>query len=204
LFFIDPAYIPAPIIITALFLSILNTYRYRDNLSLSGLGIAIMGRVPGSIVGGLLLVWVDAKQLSLWLGVSVLIAVLISLLRIRFNPTPRRLFLAGFFSGFMGTSSSIGGPPMALLLQHQEANLLRANLSAFFVVSCIMSLVIQATAGYLSAQHIMLALPLVPSAILGYLLAGYWAHRINKKHIRILSLLLCSVAGVLAIINYWL
>ena len=41
------------------------------------------------------------------------------------EPTPTRMVVAGFFSGFFGTSSSIGGPPMALLLQHQEANQLR-------------------------------------------------------------------------------
>lgn len=204
LFLIDPMYVPAPITIAALFISILNTRRFRKSLSLQGLKMAVIGRVPGSIAGGLLLVWVDAKALSLWLGISVLLGVAVSLLPYQINPTPSRLLGAGFLSGFMGTSSSIGGPPLALLLQHQEANFMRANLSAFFVVSCLMSLAIQVPVGYLNLQHWLLSLPLIPSAIAGYFLAGYWVNRINKVFIRWFSLLLCALAGTSAVINYWL
>jgi len=204
LFLIDPMYVPAPITICALCISILNTRRFRESLSLKGLGPAIFGRVPGSMAGGLLLVWVDAQQLSLWIGVTVLLGVAISLLPIKISPTPRRMFSAGFLSGFMGTSSSVGGPPLALLLQHQEANLLRANLAAFFVVSSLLSLAVHAPAGYLNQNHLLLSLPLIPSAIAGYSLARRWEDAINKPIMRLASLILCTIAGLSAIINYWL
>ena len=47
------------------------------------------------------------------------------------RPTAPAMFSAGFLSGFMGTSSSIGGPPMALVLQHEENDFIRANMAAF-------------------------------------------------------------------------
>ncbi|MCC4819936.1 sulfite exporter TauE/SafE family protein, partial [Vibrio lentus] len=90
---------------------------------------------------GALLVMVSTSVLSLWLGLLVVFAVIVSLLPFRLEPTPIKMGIAGFFSGFFGTSSGIGGPPMALLLQHQDANQLRGNLSAFFVFSSIISLV---------------------------------------------------------------
>ncbi len=92
-------------------------------------------------------------------------AVFVSLLPFRIEPTPKRMVVAGFFSGFFGTSSSIGGPPMALLLQHQEANQLRGNLSAFFLFSSMISLVIQMPVGYLNMHHVMLSLPLLPPSL---------------------------------------
>ena len=136
LFFIDPAYVPAPVTLCALSLSLWNALSFREGISLSGLQAAIIGRVPGSLAGAALLLWIDQGLLALWIGVSVLLAVAVSLSSLRWQPTRGRMMAAGFMSGFMGTSSSIGGPPMALLWQHQDISHIRANLAAFFVLSC--------------------------------------------------------------------
>lgn len=204
LFLISPDYVPAPITVVALVLSTVNAYRYRSNISLQGLGAAIIGRVPGSLAGGALLLWVDARMLSLCLGLSVLVAVAVSLLPIRIAPTPPRMLFAGFLSGFMGTSTAIGGPPLALLLQHENANLIRANLAAFFIVSCIFSLMVQGYTGHMSWYHLSLALPLIPATLLGYWLATRYVERIASHHIRVASLCICSLSGIAAMVFYWL
>lgn len=202
LFLLSPDYVPGPITAVALVLSVANTYRYRASISLRGLGAAVAGRIPGTLAGGALLVWIDAKLLSLWLGMTVISAVLVSLLPIRIAPTPPRMAIAGFLSGFMGTSTSIGGPPMALLLQHEKANTIRGNLSAFFIVSCILSLLVQVPAGYMSWHHLVLTLPLIPATLLGFWAATYWVDRIASAQIRIISLVLCSVSGLAAVAAY--
>ncbi len=204
LFLLSPDYVPAPITLIALLLSLANAYRYRSNISLKGLGAAIVGRIPGTVAGGALLLWVDARSLSLWLGLTVLIAVAVSLLPVRIAPTTPRMLLAGFLSGFMGTSTAIGGPPLALLLQHEQANDIRANLSAFFIVSCVLSLVVQAYTGYMSWHHLSLTLPLIPAMCLGYWLATRYVERIANRHIRIASLCICSLSGMGAIALYWM
>ncbi|GAL31149.1 hypothetical protein JCM19239_243 [Vibrio variabilis] len=107
--------------------------------------------------------------------------------------------IAGFFSGFFGTSSGIGGPPMALLLQHQEANQLRGNLSAFFVFSSIMSLIVQAPIGFLTLHHLYITVPLIPAAWLGYHLARLTTQSLPKEKVRLAALLLCSISGLTAI-----
>lgn len=203
LFSLSVDYVPGPITIIALVLSIMLTLRHRQSISLKGLGAAIVGRVPGTVAGGFLLVWADARTLSLWIGLSVLLAVLVSLTRLRFSPTPGRMAFAGFMSGFMGTSTSIGGPPMALLLQHEAADAMRANLSAFFVISCLLSLVVQIPAGYMSWTHFFLALPLLPAAGLGYWVAGRYANRFPQHYIRSASLVICGLSGITAMLSYW-
>ncbi len=201
LFMISPNYVPAPITITALFISLLSALKHRASVELGGLKMALIGRVPGSLAGGVLLVMVSTQWLSLWLGLLVLFAVVVSLLPFRVEPTPKRMAVAGFFSGFFGTSSAIGGPPMALLLQHQEANQLRGNLSAFFVFSSIISLIIQWPAGHLTLHHLWLTIPLIPAAWLGYKLAILTTHSLPKQKIRYGALTLCFISGVTAVYN---
>ncbi|MEL7291443.1 MAG: sulfite exporter TauE/SafE family protein [Pseudomonadota bacterium] len=199
LFLVSPDYVPAPICLVALFISVLNALKHRDSVEIGGLKMALIGRVPGSIAGGVLLVMVSTDLLALWLGVLVLFAVAVSLLPFRIEPTPMRMGVAGFFSGFFGTSSAIGGPPMALLLQHQEANQLRGNLSAFFVFSSIISLIIQIPAGFFTLHHLWISIPLIPAAWLGYKLARVTTQTLPKEKIRRGALLLCSISGATAV-----
>ncbi|MBW8192226.1 sulfite exporter TauE/SafE family protein [Neiella marina] len=203
LYFLDPAYVPAPITFVGLLLSLVNAAHYRQNLNLKPLAAAIVGRIPGSLAGGALLLWIDARELALVIGTSVLLAVLISLLPFRLAPTRNRMAVAGFFSGLFGTSSGIGGPPMALLLQHQAANAIRANLAAFFVVSASISLLVQAGSGYIQPNHLVLTLPLLPACLVGYWLAKRYAKNLRQDHMRLFSLALCSITGVVAIAQYF-
>ncbi len=203
LFFIDPLYVPAPITISALTLSLANSYSHWRSISFRGLKFAIIGRVPGTIAGGFLLLWINQQALALWLGISVLVAVGLSMSNIIFKANSKSLFFAGFLSGFMGTSSSIGGPPMALVLQHQENDYIRANLAAFFVVSCLMSLVMLFSIGRFGMQHIMISLPLMPATLAGYWLAMRTMDTISHQNLRRVSLALCAIAGSAAIVSYW-
>lgn len=196
---ISPEFVPVPIVIVGFYLSLLNAMKYRSNIAIGGLKTAIMGRIPGSVVGAGMLLYVSTATLSLWLGIFVLLALLISVLPFRLEPTAGRMAVAGFFSGFMGTSSGIGGPPMALLLQHQEANSLRGNLSAFFLFSSAMSFLIQVIVGYVQWQHVWLSLPLLPATWLGYRAALLCVDSMPKAMIRYGALLLCLVSGVSAI-----
>ena len=204
LFFMDPLYVPAPITMCALVLSLANALKHWHFISFAGLKFAILGRIPGTIAGGLLIFWIDQQQLALWLGISVLFAVLLSVGNVVLKPTSGALFSAGFLSGFMGTSSSIGGPPIALVLQHQENDFIRANLAAFFVVSCLLSLIMLTIVGRFGVDHFLITLPLLPATLAGYWVAMQTLHLISHQNLRRYSLFLCAVAGSVAILSYWI
>ncbi|MCY4357496.1 MAG: sulfite exporter TauE/SafE family protein [Gammaproteobacteria bacterium] len=204
LFFIDSTYVPAPITVCALTLSLANAARHWHSISFAGLKFAIFGRVPGTIAGGMLLFWIDQHALALVLGLSVLLAVGLSLSNLVLRPTRIALFSAGFLSGFMGTSSAIGGPPMALVLQHQASDFIRANMAAFFVASCLMSLIMLYTVDRFGWKEVRLALPLIPATMAGYWVAMQTLHLISHQNLRRASLSLCAVAGTAAVVSYWL
>lgn len=199
LFFVNPAFVPAPVTVCALVLSLVNAWYFRNGVSLRGLGAAVIGRIPGSLAGAALLIFIDQNLLSLWIGVSVLFAVAVSMSQLRWQPTQFRMGVAGFLSGFMGTSTSIGGPPMALLWQHQNVALIRANLAAFFVVSCLISLVILAPIGRFGMQEIRLSMPLIPVTLAGFWVARKTMDSISPPHIRLASLVLCASSGLYAV-----
>ena len=120
------------------------------------------------------------------------------------KPSPGAMLSAGFLSGFMGTSTSIGGPPIALVLQHQENDFIRATLAAFFVVSCLLSLIMLTIVGRFGVDHILISLPLLPATLAGYWVAMQTLHLISHQNLRRYSLFLCAVAGSVAILSYWI
>ncbi len=203
LFLLDPLYVPAPITMSALTLSLVMALSHWKSISFSGLKFAILGRIPGTICGGMLLVWISVEQLALWVGISVIVAVILSLSNLKLKPSTGSLFSAGFLSGFMGTSTSIGGPPMALLLQHEKSEYIRANMSAFFCASCLMSLVMLLVIGKLYQSHIFLFLPFIPATLIGYWLAMKTVRKISHNSLRYSSLTLCMLAGLMTVASYW-
>jgi len=199
LFQLSPDYIPGPICFASLTIGIFNTIKHRRNIAIGELKIAIVARVPGAILGGILLLYASVAHLSLWLGILVLLAVAISLLPFHLEPTPRRMAIAGALSGFMATSSGIGGPPMALLLQHQEASSLRANLAAFFLFSAIISIIVLICFGQFTLHQLLISLPLIPAILAGHYCALATMDYISKKWLRICALSLCLISGLMAI-----
>jgi uncharacterized protein len=90
-------------------------------------------------------------------------------------PRPRRINLiaAGAASGIMGTATSIGGPPMALVWQGHEGPRLRGTMSAFFMVGSAMSMAMLWLAGAVTPDMLALALWMVPAVVGGYAASRY-------------------------------
>jgi uncharacterized protein len=196
LFLIEPRLVPGPILAIALVLSLLNLWKNRAGLALDELGAALVGRIPGMLLALWVLMLAPGKLLSLLIGASVLVAILISLAPIRIRPTRNRLFAAGAVSGFMGTSTSIGGPPMALIYQHDTGDRVRANLSGYFVVSCLMSLMGLAAIGRFGGPELTISLWLLPAATLGFVCGRYAMRWLGPDVVRPALLLLCTIAAV--------
>ncbi|OSP39984.1 hypothetical protein B7767_28705 [Streptomyces sp. 13-12-16] len=81
------------------------------------------------------MVALPAKYLALLIAGVVLTGVAVS--AAGYVPRARRssVFLAGTASGLMGTATSIGGPPMAMVWQRLSGPRLRATMSAFFLAA---------------------------------------------------------------------
>ncbi|NKF49380.1 sulfite exporter TauE/SafE family protein [Shewanella sp. WXL01] len=197
LYIVDPDLVPVPVILMGFSISALTLYRERSALEFNGLQYALIGRVPGGLLGASLLILAPADILGLMIAGIVLLAVLLSIYKITAPVNKLTLFIAGIFSGIFGNIAAIGGPPLAILLAGKAAADFRAALSAFFVFSSMIALAILAIYGLVQWQHLVIAAMLLPSVILGHKVAGKYVHNIDKDLTRKVTFILCSLSALI-------
>ncbi len=196
---IEPTWVPYVLTSTALFLSVINACHQRKHIQISLIAPAMLTRIPGTIFGVWVLLAVSVLWLHIIVAIAVLVAVVVSLINIRFEATRSRLSWAGFASGFMGTTTSIGGPPLALVMQYGSPDSVRGNLGLYFAYSCMLSLLSYWVSGLLSKEILILCLSFSPVAIIGFVLGLRLQGWVDRECFRPLLLSLCSVAGIVAL-----
>ncbi|GCF89994.1 sulfite exporter TauE/SafE family protein [Shewanella sp. M16] len=196
LYIVDPQLVPAPVIAMGFSIALLTLVRERGHLEFNGLQYALIGRVPGGFIGASLLLFAPQPILGLSIAAIVTVAVILSLNKFSLPVNKKTLFSAGVVSGIFGNIAAIGGPPMAILLAGKDASQFRAALSAFFIFSSMIALVILAITGLLELKHLWLSLMLLPSVILGYLVAGRLVGRVDKEKTKMATLVLCSISAL--------
>ncbi|MBW3140921.1 sulfite exporter TauE/SafE family protein [Ferrimonas balearica] len=202
LYMIDPAWVPAPIILMGMALSILTMWRIRAPLDIGVLAPALLGRIPGGIIGTYLLVVASAEWLGLGIGLIVLVAVALTVRKYSVAFTKANLFWAGTLSGVFSSISAIGGPPMALLLNHhRSAAQMRQTLSSFFLFGCIIALTLLALAGELGWDDLLRGFWLLPATALGFAIGDKLANRVEPERLKTATLLICALAGTLLVLR---
>ncbi|SIS45718.1 sulfite exporter TauE/SafE family protein [Neptunomonas antarctica] len=199
LYLIDPAYIPAPILILGFFLSFLLVLNSQNKVSWRRVLPAIIARFPGSLCGAMLLVAVPAYMLSLLFGSMLLVAVGVSLRTCKVTITPVNLCIGGFFSGLVGTVTSVGGPPIALVYQEENRITARNELAVFFLIGTPISIFFLAVQGSVALSDVMLSLKMLPGVFIGFGCAHVWDSRINTSSAKS-ALLVISSASALVVL----
>ena len=194
---IDPAYISAPILMLGLVLSLLNTVRYRQKLRFGNIRIALLGRFIGSLSAIVLLSLLPPIFFTLCFTILIILSVFLTYSHFQVNYSSRNLFIGGFFSGLAGTSTSIGGPPIALVYQNSDPNFARAELSLFFLVATLISLALLFISGNFSYYQLQLTMPLLPAIFIGFglslVLNKHFKPHYLKPIIALLSLSSCII-----------
>lgn len=166
---LEPRLVPGPILTASLVLTVVVSLRERGAMDVRGAGWALVGRVPGTLAGGLLLLRLSHSMLSMVFAGLVLLGVGLTAFGPTVSPTRRALLLAGAAGGVMGTVASIGGPPMALVLQREAGARLRGTLAAYFTVGSLMSLLVLVGIGRFGRWELMASAVLLPGVLVGYL-----------------------------------
>lgn len=174
---VDDSFVPGPLLFVAMLLTTLVVIRER-RFEWRSMGWAFVGRVPGSVLGTWAVVVMSKDTLIVVFGVLVLVGVALSVAGWSVEPSKSSLLVAGATSGFMGSITSIGGPPMALLYQHRSGSEVRANLSVFFLFGTALSVALLVGSGEFRVHELGKAALLVPA-----MLAGFTASRWVGRHL---------------------
>ena len=196
---VDPALIPGTLIMLAALVTLMVVVREREDIDLRGTGWALVGRVPGTIAGAVLLAMLPERGLAILLALVVLGGV--ALTSFGWIPVARRrnVVLAGAASGVLGTATAIGGPPMALVWQRNEGARLRGTMSGFFLVGSVMSIAALAVTGAVSRHTLWAFAVMIPAAVAGYVLSRGLNRVLDPKRLRWLAIGVSAVGATVLI-----
>ena len=201
IFYIDKEYIPAPLLVSMTFLCILNTFGNLKEISFSKVSVAFIGRILGTFFAVWVLSFINVQYFALIIGISVLIAVGMSIKKISIQPLPINCLIAGYFSGFAGTLTAIGGPPIILLYQNEKYKKLKGELPLFFAFGSMLSVIILLFFGETSFNLLAKGLLLIPGIIIGFTLGHLFSRYIKEEVIKPFILIICSVSAFSLIIR---
>lgn len=196
---LDPTLMPGALMVAVIVLPVLTLVQERRHIDWRAVAWGLPARLPGTVLG----VWVVAvlppRALAGAVGAMVLVAVLLSLRSFRVRITPASLVAAGALSGFAGTATSIGGPPMALLYQYEEPARVRATLAAFFLFGGLLSLTALGVGGQLDTRILVVGAAGLPLVALGFAVGVALRDRVRAGPLR-LGMLAVVAASAIALL----
>lgn len=165
------------------------------------LGAALVGRALLTPVGVWAVAVLSTRAISVVVGALVLIVSLLSVRTITIGASRRNAFAAGAITGVTGTAAAIGGPFVAMTLQHETPTRIRSTLAVFFAAGSAISLVTLGIAGELSREQLLVGLLFVPFLLVGHLLSGPVMRRLDQGTMRTAVLGFCVLAGASVIVR---
>lgn len=195
---IDADLAPVPQLLISLPLSALMAWRERQHLDLRGVGWVLAGRIPGAIIGFVVLVsFADSQRaIDIVIGTVVLGAVLVLASGVRVRRNALTQFTAGTLSGISGLLASIGGPPLALLYRDAKGATIRASLAAVFTMGIVITITTRTIAGEITATDLRVAVLLFPALLVGYAGGQRLAGRFEGKPLRVAILVMSAIAAL--------
>lgn len=197
---LHPELVPGPVLLIAGLLALMSALREFGEMDFKVLGYSLAGRIPASVAGGLAFAVLPLKAMSIVFALLILTAVAMSFSGWRVQPAPRNLVVAGAVSGFMGTITSVGAPPMAIVYQSFSAAKLRATIGGFFVVGAIMSLVVLAWFGRFGLIELKYGVALLLPMIAGFAVSNVIVPHIRREQMRSLVLTMSAAAAILLLV----
>ena len=115
------------------------------------------------------------------------------------RPTTANTLIAGVASGILGTSTSIGGPPMALIMKRFDPNRTRGTLAGTFVLGTLISLIILAFNGQITSTQVTAAAAYFPLVVVGLVAANYLNRFIDRRLLNRIVIIVAICAALMLI-----
>ena len=192
---------PELLLVLAALLPLFTLIRSHDGIDWWGLAWVLPARVPGVALGVLVLAVFSDRAVAIAVALMVLVAVVLSLAPFEVPVRRSTLGLAGVLSGSTGTTTSIGGPPVALLYQHRRPEQIRSTLAVVFTVGAAMSLVGIWLSGDLDTSAWPVAVVLTPCLVVGAWAGARLQHVFPDRAVRYGVLAICAASALVLLIR---
>ena len=159
----------------------------------------------GVIVGTEVLRTVDPDYIRLGVGIVVVFSAVLLLRDVRLPGAGTRwgTVVAGSTSGALSTSTGLAGPPIVLLLASRgfPKRAFRGSSALYFLAMSLVGLAVLYIRGIFDADHVPLALALIPAAFLGKAIGTAMLKRISEGAFRVVTLGIVILTGTLGVVT---
>ncbi|MGA0541308.1 TSUP family transporter [Neotabrizicola sp. VNH66] len=193
---IDQAFVPGPMLVMATAVCIGGAVAERSQVNRRDLAFALSGRAVAAAGAALVVGLLSPEGFAGLFGFAILLAVALSLSGLKVQTTPGTLFGAGLISGFMGTLTSIGAPPMAIAYQNAAPARMRATLNAYFFVGGLISIAALLAAGRFGLHDLALGAMMTPFALAGFLASGWGRRLMDKGRVKPVVIAVSSASAI--------
>jgi uncharacterized protein len=201
LLLVNPVFLPGPMLAASMLLTLLIAYRDRRHTHWPEVAVGTSGRIVGMIPAAFALRWMSGPAYELLFAAAVLAGVVISIAGWHVRLTLRNLFVTAIGSGFVSTVSAVGGPPMALVYQHEEAPKIRGTLNAIFTIGTPISLIGLSWARRFGLAELMVGILLMPGVFAGFLLSRYTSARLEGRGTRPAILAMSAMTAIVVMLR---
>jgi uncharacterized membrane protein YfcA len=179
LMLLSERYVPAPLLVAHLVLVCCLTSLQWRQVERPVLGAALLGAVPGTALGMVAVMLMSRAAFVVFTASVLILGIAALALQVRLRRTPFTLALAGALSGLCGTTTSINGPPLGVVMAAESGlPAIRATLAVFLLCSTAFSLVALRFAGRLDEATLLLAAGLIPGTLAGILFSRLFLRRV--------------------------
>jgi uncharacterized protein len=203
LIILAPELVPGPILFLSALLSALTMTRELRSVDVRELSLAVIGRIAGTVAAGAVIALLPLSVFSTVFALMILAAVGLSLTHWRLLPSPRNLIAAGLLSGFMGTITSVGSPPIGLVYQNMPGPKVRATIGAFFMLGAAFSVFTLGVVGRFSAAQAASCVWLIPPVLVGFLVSKRFLKLVDRSRngVRLAVLAISASAALILLVK---
>lgn len=169
----------------------------------------LVGMLPGLVIGTFVLGIVSKQSLSLVVGILILVAALLQVIKIERLDTglgagPAAV-IVGLVTGVLSTSTAIGGPPFVLWMRRHRVSIheFRDTFAAIALVGNIVTIPLLEARGFhvLNPSVLKFFVLSIPIVLLGHWLGKRLLTKVSEKQFRQISYVLVSTAALIAILS---
>ncbi len=205
MFVLEPAEVVPTVILLSLPNTLLVAYDGRKHIQPPLLAPLVIGGMVGMPFGVWALRVINADLMKVLIGSFVVLFAMTLLAGWRRPLTNMRraLFPVGVCSGFLGGSTSMGGPPVILFLANQETpkNVFRSNIVAHFCFINVVGLSMLWLNGLVTWPLVGQAAIFLPAMLVGTYCGARLSRIMPEQQFRIAVMLAAALMGATLVIN---
>lgn len=198
---VNLAYLPGPILLANIVLSLGMFVRDGRSLDRQEAPLLIVGLIVGTTLGALFLTAVPAERLGVVFGLLILAAVAFSLFSPQLPLTRRNVLAGATGAGFTGIVAGMHAPPLVMLYQRESPAKIRATFATVFVVGVVLALSGLWLAGRFGQAEFRMGLSLMPGVATGFLLGRLVAGRVTQSAARAAMLTISGIGGAILLMK---